>query len=86
VPRARFPGAGGRITEWRNRILPAYRRLTRRTEALIAAIEEWTISALDTVTAQDARSWLRHCGYASHRPENRNAARVCADASLLSPG
>lgn len=37
VPRARLSGADGRTAEWRNRTLPAYRRLTRRAEALIAA-------------------------------------------------
>jgi putative transposase len=37
VPRARLAGADGRSSEWRNRTIPAYRRLTRRAEALIAA-------------------------------------------------
>ena len=37
VPRARLAGAEGRTSEWRNRTIPAYRRLTRRAEALIAA-------------------------------------------------
>jgi putative transposase len=37
VPRARLAGADGRTSEWRNRTIPAYRRLTRRAEALIAA-------------------------------------------------
>jgi putative transposase len=37
VPRARLAGADGRTSEWRNRTIPAYKRLTRRAEALIAA-------------------------------------------------
>jgi putative transposase len=37
VPRARLSGANGRTSEWRNRTIPAYRRLIRRAEALIAA-------------------------------------------------
>jgi transposase-like protein len=37
VPRARLAEADGRTSEWRNQTLPAYRRLTRRAEALIAA-------------------------------------------------
>ena len=36
VPRARLAGADGRTSEWRNQTIPAYRRLTRRAEALIA--------------------------------------------------
>ena len=36
VPRARLAGADGTIREWRNRTLPAYKRLTRQAEALIA--------------------------------------------------
>jgi transposase-like protein len=36
VPRARLVGADGKTVEWHNRILPAYKRLTRRAEALIA--------------------------------------------------
>jgi transposase-like protein len=37
VPRARLVGTAGRTSEWRNRTIPAYKRLTRRAEALIAA-------------------------------------------------
>jgi putative transposase len=37
VPRARLVGTDGRTSEWRNRTIPAYKRLTRRAEALIAA-------------------------------------------------
>ncbi len=37
VPRARLAGADGRTSEWHNRTIPAYKRLTRRAEALIAA-------------------------------------------------
>src|SRR3954468_12411251 len=36
VPRARLSGADGKSREWRNRTLPAYKRLTKRAEALIA--------------------------------------------------
>jgi transposase-like protein len=36
VPRARLAGADGRTSEWRNHTIPAYRRLTKRAEALIA--------------------------------------------------
>ncbi len=37
VPRARLAGADGTTSEWRNRTIPAYKRLTKRAEALIAA-------------------------------------------------
>jgi transposase-like protein len=36
VPRARLVEADGTTHEWRNRTLPAYKRLTRQAEALIA--------------------------------------------------
>jgi putative transposase len=36
VPRARLVEADGRTQEWRNQTLPAYKRLTKRAEALIA--------------------------------------------------
>ena len=36
VPRARLATPEGGTTEWRNASLPAYQRLTRRAEALIA--------------------------------------------------
>jgi transposase-like protein len=36
VPRARVADADGRQGEWRSKALPAYKRLTRRAEALIA--------------------------------------------------
>jgi putative transposase len=36
VPRARLVEANGGTREWRNRTLPAYKRLTRQAEALIA--------------------------------------------------
>ncbi|HSJ41216.1 MAG TPA: IS256 family transposase [Xanthobacteraceae bacterium] len=36
VPRARLARADGRTSEWRNQTIPAYRRLTKRAEALIA--------------------------------------------------
>jgi transposase-like protein len=38
VPRARIEGEDGKTTEWRSRALPRYQRLTRRAEALIAAV------------------------------------------------
>jgi putative transposase len=38
VPRARIEGEDGRTTEWRSMVLPRYQRLTRRAEALIAAV------------------------------------------------
>ena len=36
VPRARLATPEGRTKEWRNASIPAYQRLTRRAEALIA--------------------------------------------------
>jgi transposase-like protein len=36
VPRARLAGADDQTSEWRNQTIPAYRRLTKRAEALIA--------------------------------------------------
>jgi len=36
VPRARLVEADGQTREWQNQTLPAYKRLTRRAEALIA--------------------------------------------------
>src|SRR3954447_19445699 len=36
VPRARLVGVDGKTTEWRNPTRPAYKRLTKRAEALIA--------------------------------------------------
>ena len=36
VPRARLATAEGGTREWKNATLPAYKRLTRRAEALIA--------------------------------------------------
>jgi transposase-like protein len=38
VPRARIDGEDGRTTEWRSKALPRYQRLTKRAEALIAAV------------------------------------------------
>ena len=38
VPRARIEGEDGRVTEWRSKALPRYQRLTKRAEALIAAV------------------------------------------------
>ena len=38
VPRARIEGDDGRTTEWRSKALPRYQRLTKRAEALIAAV------------------------------------------------
>jgi putative transposase len=38
VPRARIKGEDGKTTEWRSKALPRYQRLTRRAEALIAAV------------------------------------------------
>src|SRR5260370_138859 len=37
VPRARLAEADGRTSEWRNRTIPSYKRLTKRAEALVAA-------------------------------------------------
>ena len=37
VPRARLVGTDGRTSDGRNCMIPAYKRLTRRAEALIAA-------------------------------------------------
>lgn len=38
VPRARIEGEDGGTTEWRSKALPRYQRLTKRAEALIAAV------------------------------------------------
>jgi putative transposase len=38
VPRARIRGEDGKTTEWRSKALPRYQRLTKRAEALIAAV------------------------------------------------
>ena len=36
VPRARLAGSDGRTSEWHNQTIPAYQRLTKRAEAVIA--------------------------------------------------
>jgi putative transposase len=38
VPRARIEDDTGKVTEWRSRALPRYQRLTKKAEALIAAV------------------------------------------------
>lgn len=38
VPRARIQDEAGKITEWRSKALPRYQRLTKKAEALIAAV------------------------------------------------
>ena len=38
VPRARIADEAGKITEWRSKALPRYQRLTKKAEALIAAV------------------------------------------------
>jgi putative transposase len=38
VPRARIEDEKGKTTEWRSRALPRYQRLTKKAEALIAAV------------------------------------------------
>ena len=38
VPRARIKDAGGKAREWRSKALPRYQRLTKKAEALIAAV------------------------------------------------
>lgn len=38
VPRARIEGEDGTTTEWRSKALPRYQRLTKKAEALIAAV------------------------------------------------
>ena len=38
VPRARIIQEDGRVTEWRSKALPRYQRLTKKAEALIAAV------------------------------------------------
>ncbi|WP_165820205.1 hypothetical protein [Microvirga sp. KLBC 81] len=37
-------------------------KAVRRSEVLDAQLKP----ALDTITEQDARGWMRHAGYASH--------------------
>lgn len=38
VPRARIEDEGGQVSEWRSKALPRYQRLTKKAEALIAAV------------------------------------------------
>jgi len=38
VPRARIEDEEGKVTEWRSKALPRYQRLTKKAEALIAAV------------------------------------------------
>jgi hypothetical protein len=38
VPRARIEEAEGKVNEWRSKALPRYQRLTKKAEALIAAV------------------------------------------------
>ena len=38
VPRARIEGEDGKTTKWRSKALPRYQRLTKKAEALIAAV------------------------------------------------
>ena len=38
VPRARVEDEEGKVSEWRSKALPRYRRLTKKAEALIAAV------------------------------------------------
>jgi len=38
VPRARIENDAGKVTEWRSKALPRYQRLTKKAEALIAAV------------------------------------------------
>lgn len=38
VPRARIEDENGKMSEWRSRALPRYQRLTKKAEALIAAV------------------------------------------------
>ena len=38
VPRARVEDEAGKVTEWRSKAQPRYRRLTKKAEALIAAV------------------------------------------------
>lgn len=38
VPRARIEGDTSKVTEWRSKALPRYQRLTKKAEALIAAV------------------------------------------------
>jgi putative transposase len=38
VPRARIEDDAGQVSEWRSKALPRYRRLTKKAEALIAAV------------------------------------------------
>jgi hypothetical protein len=38
VPRARIEDETGKVTQWRSKALPRYQRLTKRADALIAAV------------------------------------------------
>jgi transposase len=53
-----------------NPIEPAWAKMTERLKAKAArsleALEAELKPALDTITAQDAKGWIRHAGYALH--------------------
>ena len=38
VPRVRIENEAGKVSEWRSKALPRYRRLTKKAKALIAAV------------------------------------------------
>jgi putative transposase len=38
VPRARIENETGKVSEWRSKALPRYKRLTKKAEALITAV------------------------------------------------
>src|SRR3712207_6690214 len=58
-----------------NPIEPAWAKVKERLEAKAArsleALEAELKPALDTITAKDARGWIRHAGYALHSNQKR---------------
>jgi transposase len=55
---------------WAKVIEPAWAKVKERLKAKAArtleALEAELKPALDTITAKDARGWIRHAGYALH--------------------
>src|SRR3954471_16892874 len=73
VPRARLATPEGGTTEWRNASIPAYQRLTRRAEALIAGAYNGDVS----------RASLCGTGVASQRPTLMSGTRAALPRATL---
>jgi putative transposase len=67
VPRARLIAPDGRTAEWRNQTIPAYQRLTRRAEALIAAAY---LAGTNTRRVRRALYWPQSPSYTTPRDIN----------------